>query len=145
MFLFHVWSNLSNVVPHLNFFVIMDTTLWKRTKIITLREHTSKTISEIADKVVVSESTVKRILWLQREHGNVESKRKGKCGWNKLTTNKGDRKIVHASLKNPKLSVVDINRELKSECLDIDVSTVCRRLLSAGLKAYQPAKKTISN
>ncbi len=80
-----------------------------------------------------------RILPLQREHGNVESKRKGKCGRNKVTTNKVDRKILRASLKNPKLSAVDINRELKS--FDIEVSTVCQRLLLAGLKACQRVKK----
>ncbi len=39
------------------------------------------------------------------------------------------------------MSTVDINRKLKSEGLDIDVSNVHQRLLSTGLKDCRPTKK----
>lgn len=123
--------------------LMMDISPKKRSKIITLREHTTKTLQDIADECNVSLSSVKRILRLRKETGSVEVQRTGKCGRKKKTSTSEDRLLVRKSVANPKLSAVDLARDLKEGGKDVHVTTVRRRLLAAGLRARRPPKKQL--
>ena len=62
----------------------MDTTSRKRTKILTLHEHTAKNQCEIASIVGVNQSTVSQILKQAQTTGTLSPKRKEKCGRERL-------------------------------------------------------------
>ena len=58
----------------------MDINLSKKIKIITLFQHTNKSKKEISTIVGVSRRSVYNIIKQWGTSGNVESKRKGRCG-----------------------------------------------------------------
>ncbi|GFU62796.1 uncharacterized protein TNCV_1350511 [Trichonephila clavipes] len=64
----------------------MDTTPRKRTKIVTLSQHTSMTVRDIAAAAGVGKSSVSRIINQQKNFGTVSPKRKSKCGLKRKTT-----------------------------------------------------------
>jgi len=70
----------------------MDITPRKRTKMVTLHEHTPKTYREIAALVCVSLVAVSRVIKLKQDIGSVSPKRKRseKCGRKKKTTPRDD-------------------------------------------------------
>ncbi len=121
----------------------MDVTPRKRMKIITLREHTNKTLKEIANDCKVSVATVKRIVSRFKTEGNVDVKRKGNCGRKKKTSPADDRLIIRRSKIDPRKTAVDLTRELEEDGVNVHVSTVRRRLLAVGRKAHRPFKKQL--
>ena len=58
----------------------MDITPRRRTRIVTLSQHTSMTVRDIAASVGVGKSSVSRIVNQQNTLGTVSPKRKSKCG-----------------------------------------------------------------
>ncbi|KAJ4442832.1 hypothetical protein ANN_04425 [Periplaneta americana] len=118
----------------------MDTTPRKRSKIITLAEHSSMTQRQIATECHIGLGTVNSIIKRYRETGSITPQRKGNCGRKRKTSPADDRLIVRKSKLNPRLTAVDLTRELMATTgVNIHVATVRRRLLEAGRRAsYLP-------
>src|SRR3989442_1431818 len=115
----------------------MDITPRKRSKILTLIEHSSKNQREIAQLCNVSQSTVCKIAKLYREYGSLSPRRKGICGRKRKTTEKDDRYLLRQSFKDPKKTSDQLQRDLATHGVHVCSSTVRRRLLCAG----RPARK----
>ena len=118
----------------------MDVSPRKRASILTLRENTEKEISKI---VGVSISTISHIMRMKKETGSVTPKRKGKCGRKRKTTPKDDAYLIRESVKDPRKTSDAIKTTLGGKGMEISSSTVCRRLLEVGRKAYHPVKKQL--
>lgn len=121
----------------------MDVTPRKRTKIVTLHEHTDKTYREIAALVDVSLATVSRVIKLKQEKGSFSPRRKGRCGRKKKTTPRDDAYLLRQSKKDPRKTSDALNSDLKSLGIQISSSTVRRRLIAVGRKARRPIKKQL--
>ena len=121
----------------------MDASPRKRASILTLRENTEKTYREISKIVGVSISTISRIMKMKKETDSVAPKRKGKCGRKRKTTPKDDAYLIRKSVKDPRKTSDAIKTTLGEKGIKISSSTVCRRLLEVGRKAYRPVKKQL--
>ena len=121
----------------------MDISPRKRASILTLRENTEKTYREISKIVGVSISTISRIVKMKRETGSVTLKRKGKFGRKRKTTPKDDAYLIRESVKDPRKTSDAIKTTLGEKGIKISSSTVRRRLLEVGRKAYRPVKKQL--
>lgn len=121
----------------------MDITPRKRTKIITLHDHTSKTYREIASTVGVSSATVSRVIKLQKVFGSISPKRKGKCGRRRKTTRRDDVILLRESKRDPRKTSDSIAKDLKDRGIEVSSSTVRRRLLECGRRARRPLKKQL--
>ncbi|MEZ0498438.1 transposase, partial [Sphingomonas sp. IW22] len=85
------------------------------------------------------QSTVNRIIKRYNETGNfINTNRKGKCGRKRLSNKYDDRLILRASMKNPRLTAVDIKKEVSSH---LSVHTIRRRLNDGGRFAVKPIVK----
>ena len=115
----------------------------KRANILTLRENTEKAYREISKIVGVSISTISRIMKMKKETRSVTPKRKGKCGRKRKTTPKDDAYLIRESVKDPRKTSDAIKTTLGEKGIEISSSTVCRRLLEVGRKAYRPVKKQL--
>jgi transposase len=120
-----------------------DSSIKIREKIVTLRQHTTKTVKEIAKISDVSISTVKRILKRYGETGQVGVLRKGNCGRKRITSKQTDDYLHGISDKNPRLTSFDISRELSQGGITIAPRTVRTRLLDRGRRARKPYKKQL--
>ena len=120
----------------------MDVSPRKRASILTLRENKEKTYGEISKIVGVSISTISRIMKMKKETGSVTPKRKGKCGRKRKTTPKDDAYLIRESVKDPRKTSDAIKTTLGEKGIEIS-STVRRRLLEVGRKAYHPVKKQL--
>ncbi|KAJ4433285.1 hypothetical protein ANN_15544 [Periplaneta americana] len=124
----------------------MDATPRKRSKIVTLAEHSSMTQRQIAAECHIGLATVNSIIKRYREIGSIIPKKKGNCGRKRKTSPADDRLIVRKSKLNPRLTAVDLTRELMTTTgANIHVTTVRRRLLEAGRRARKPIKKQLLN
>lgn len=121
----------------------MDITPRKRTKIVTLSQHTSMTVRDIAAAVGVGKSSVSRIINQQKNFGTVSPKRKSKCGRKRKTTPRTDKFLVRNSIMHPYKTSRDLQRELIATGVSVDSSTVRRRLIEAGRFARKPIKKQL--
>ena len=121
----------------------MDVSPRKCASILTLRENTEKTYREISKIVGVSISTISRIMKMKKETGSVTPKRKGKCGCKRKTTPRDDAYLIRESVKDPRKTSDAIKTTLGEKGIEISSSTVRRRLLEVGRKAYRPVKKQL--
>ena len=121
----------------------MDITPCKRTKIVTLSQHTSMTIRDIAAAVGVGKSSVSRIINQQKNSGTVSPNRKGKCGRKRKTSPRTDKFLVRYSKMHPYKTSTDLQRELLATGVSVDSSTVRRRLIQSGRFARVPIKKQL--
>jgi transposase len=121
----------------------MDVTPRKRTKIVTLHEHTAKTYRDIASVVGVSLATVSRVIKLKHETGSVSPKRKGNCGRKKKTSHRDDAYLIRQSKKDPRKTSDALNLDLKEKGIQISSSTVRRRLIAVGRIARKPVTKQL--
>ena len=118
-----------------------DTSSFLKGKIIALHEHTSKSGREIARDLELSHATVARVIKKYEETGSVESEREGRCGAKRKTSEREDRHLLRMSKQNPRLSSTDLANELhQSRGINVDPSTVRRRLLEADRPALRPIK-----
>ncbi|KAJ4447397.1 hypothetical protein ANN_09403 [Periplaneta americana] len=123
----------------------MDTTPRKRSKIITLAEHSSMTQREIAAECHIGLATVNSIIKRYRETGSITPQKKGNCGRKGKTSPADDRLIVRKSKLNPRLTAVDLTRELMATTgANIHVATVRRRLLKLDEGLLSPKRLKIS-
>ena len=122
----------------------MDITPRKRAKVVALREHTQMTIRKIGEELNLTKSTVGRILKMREDRSDVTtSNRRGRCGRKRKTTTHDDRMILRNSLKDPKKTSKDLQRDLAMAGVDIDSSSVRKRLVQAGRIARRPRKKQL--
>ena len=121
----------------------MDITPRKRAKIVALSENTEMSVRQIADAVCVSKSSVPRIVKLHNDTGGVKTSRKGRCGAKRKITPKDDALIGRISIVDPKKSSSDIKRDVVRHGIDVDASTVRRRLLECDRRAQRPIKKQL--
>ena len=121
----------------------MDVTPRKRASILTLHEHTGKTYRDIAVAVGVSLATVSRVIKMKKETGSVIPKRKGRCGRKRKTTPRDDTCLVRESVKDPRMTSDTLANDLREKGIEVSSSTVRRRLLEVGRKAYRPLKKQL--
>ncbi|KAJ4445025.1 hypothetical protein ANN_06824 [Periplaneta americana] len=75
---------------------------------------------------------------------SVTPRKKGNCGRKRKTSPADDPLIVRKSKLNPRLTALDLTRELMATTgANIHVTTVRRRLLEAGRRARKPIKKQL--
>ena len=117
-----------------------DTDACKRTKIITLHQHTGKTCRQISELTNVHYSTVSRIIKRYQRDGSITPVRKGNCGRKSKTTMREKRMVVTTSRINPRLNAIDIRNRLD---LRVSNRTVRRILVNAGRLARNPRKKQL--
>ena len=123
----------------------MDVTPRKRTKIITLHQYgNNMTQRKIAEVVGVSLGVVNKLIRQHRETGNVNVRRKGKCGRRRKTTDHDDRYLLRESMRDPRKNSEDLMRDLVNcGTCKISSSTVRRRLIEKGRMARRPIKKQL--
>ena len=80
----------------------MDTAPRKRTKILTLHEHTAKNQCEIASIVGLNQSTASQILKQARTTGTLSPMRKEKCGRKRKTSTRDNIRLLRESKKDPR-------------------------------------------
>ncbi|XP_071034948.1 uncharacterized protein [Parasteatoda tepidariorum] len=120
----------------------MDISPRKRIRIVTLSQHTSMTVRDIAETVGVGKSSVSRIIHMQKNLGTVSPKRKSKCGRKRKTTPRTDQFLLRNSKMHPLKTSTDLQRDLSATGVSIDASTVRRRLNEAGRIARKPIKNS---
>ena len=102
------------------------------------------TIQKIGEELNLTKSTVGRILKMKEDRNDVTTtNRRGRCGRKRKTTTHDDRTILRNSLKDPRKISKDLQRDLAMAGVDIDSSTVRKRLLQAGRIARSPRKKQL--
>lgn len=121
----------------------MDITPRKRTKIVTLSEHTSMTQRDIAKRCNVSVGAVNKILKQKRDTGTIEVNRKGRCGRKRKTTARDEAFLIRESKLNPRKTSQQLQRDLAHAGVIIHDSTVRKRLKEGGRKAVRPQKKQL--
>ena len=93
----------------------MDVTPRKWTKVVTLKEHTTKTYKEIASVVGVSLVTVSRVIKLKQNTRSVSPKGKGKCSSKRKTTKRDGASLLRLSKKDPRKTSDALNMDLKGK------------------------------
>lgn len=95
---------------------------------------------QLSEQFGVAQSTVSEVLKRNRLRGGVFTRHSS--GRPRSTSHVVDRNIVRASRTNPRLSAVDISKDLSQGSGSMVASwTVRRRLRAAGLNARRPAQK----
>ena len=122
---------------------MMDITPKKRASIVALKEHGGLSIRQISEKMKVAKSTVGDILKRKEDTGESSTLRRGRCGRKRKTTPRDNKVIIRNSIKYPKKTSIDLQRDLSSAGVNISSSTVRRRLLEVGRFARKPLKKQI--
>ncbi|GFU18351.1 HTH_Tnp_Tc3_2 domain-containing protein [Trichonephila clavipes] len=123
----------------------MNITPRKRTKIVSLCQHTSMTVRDIAAAVGVVKSSVSRIIDEQKNLVALSPKRKSKRGRKCKTKSRTDKFLVQNSTIHPYKTSRDLQRELLATNVNVDSSIVQRRLIEAGRFARKPIQKTVIN
>lgn len=85
----------------------MDITSRKRSKVITLHEHTSLNQRQIAKQCESSLGSVNKIIKLKNQTKSVSPKRKVLCGRKRKTTDKDDAILIINSKLNPQKNNFD--------------------------------------
>ena len=121
----------------------MDLTPRKRAKIVALSKHAKKSVREIGKELGIPKSTVGRIVKRSNDYDDVTVKRRGRCGRKRKTTARDDQMIIRNSVKNPRKTSVDFKRDLSDAGVNVDSSTIRRRLIERGRLARRPKKKQL--
>lgn len=121
----------------------MDVTPRKRAKAVALREHANMSIREIASKLRLSKSTVGRIIKKNEVTGNPGAEKRGRCGRKRKTNAHDDKILLRNNVKDPQKTSQDLQRDLVSAGIQIESSTVRRRLLEVSRIARRPLKKAL--
>lgn len=88
----------------------MDLTPKKRSKIVTLSEHSSMTQRDIAMVCKVSLGAVNKIIKQYKETGSLSPQCKGKCGRKRKTTCRDDSFLLRKSKEDPRLTSFDLQK-----------------------------------
>ena len=96
----------------------------------------------IAKNVSCNQSSVSRVLKLERETGDVQ--RRAGSRRKRVTIKSQDRYLKRMSLNNRHASAPDLKVQFENACgVNLSARTVQRRLVECGLLAYQPKKKPL--
>lgn len=114
-----------------------------RAQIVVLADHTSKSQREIAEAVGTNQSTVQRVLKQYRETGEFTTNYENCGGHNKKFNDRDIRHIRQMSVKNPKATARDIQRELGPKGDDVSFSTMKRAMNEAGCIARTPRRRPL--
>ena len=122
----------------------MDITRRKREQIVALRQHSNMTIRRIGEKLNVSKLSVGRIFEMMDTNSDVtKTKKRGQRGRKRKTTSRDHKMILQNSFKDLRKTSEDLQRDLATAGVNVDSSTVKKRLLEAGRKARSPRKKQL--
>ncbi|GFS64730.1 HTH_Tnp_Tc3_2 domain-containing protein [Trichonephila clavipes] len=112
----------------------------KRSKIITLNEHTSMTVRDIAAVVGVGNSSASKILKKFQDSGTFSPKRKGKCRLQRKTTPRTDKILIRNSKISPRFAKI-FEGFIGFWCCSRAPLLFGKRLLEVRRKATRPRKK----
>ena len=98
---------------------------------------------KIAESVGISIGSVSSILKQERETGNVEVQKKGRCERKGKTSKPDDLILLHNSKINPQKSSEELKRDSDESGVHVSSSTIQRGLLEKGRKARKPKKKQL--
>ena len=116
----------------------------KRARIVALRQHSNITIRKIGEELNVSKSSGGRIFKMMDTSGDVtKTKRHGRRGRKRKTTSRDDKMILQRSFKELRKTSKSLQRDLATAGVNVDSSTVRKRLLEAGRKTRSPCKKQL--
>ena len=101
----------------------------KRTEILTLHQHCSKTQREIVKLVGVSQASVSRIVKKGSERGSLSLKRKGNCDRKRKTSHRDDTLLICKSKQDSRKTSDALKKDLAVAGVSISSSTVRRRLI----------------
>lgn len=118
----------------------MDTPQSQRDRVITLHQDAKLSIRSISSKTKIPRSTVGDIIKRFTTTGSSSSARRGRCGRRRLSSLQHDRMILRTSMKNPRLTAVDIKKEVSSH---LSVHSVRRRLNEGGRFVSKPIRKPL--
>lgn len=110
-----------------------------RLQIITLHIHTDKSMTEIANDLGTSQSTVSRVISRYKETGEHETNYKN-CGRKPIFGDRDLRRMRTVAVKNPRLSAVQIQSEIGASG-DCCIRTMRNALNKAGCKAVKPYRR----
>ena len=127
----------------IDFNYIMNVTPRKRASIIALRKHTSLSIRNIFEKLVIPKSTVGDIIKRAKDTGEPRTLRHGRCGRKCKTTLQDVKVMIRNSVKNLKKTSKDLQRVLALAGVNVASSTVQQRLLEVGRTARRPLRKQL--
>ena len=111
--------------------------------ILALAQNTSMMQRVIGTKFSVGVATVLRIIHQYKETGSITPNKKGNCGRKKKTPSTDNRFLLKKSKANPRLTAVDLDRNLRDTGVNLHASNVHCKLLAAGRKARKPVKKQL--
>ena len=111
-----------------------------RVRIVTLWQDARQSQRQVSKITGISQSSVNRIVKRYRETGEILPQRVGKCGRKRLSTSYEDRRILRASMIDPRLTALDIKKEIVSP---LSVHTIRRRLIDGGRKSVKPIQKPL--
>ena len=119
----------------------MDLTQRKRAQIVALSNYAKKSVRDIGKKLGMIKATVCRIVKRSKDNGDVTIQRNGSCGRKRKITPRNDQMIMRNSIKHPRKTRVDLKRDLSTAGVNVDSSTIRRRLIERGRIAWRPMKK----
>ena len=108
----------------------MDITPRKRAQIVALRQHSNMTIRKIGEMLNVSKSNVGRIFKMMDTNRDVtKTKKQDQCGRKRKTTTRDDKMKLQNTFRDLRKTSEDLQRDLATAGVNVDSSTVRKRLL----------------
>ena len=112
-----------------------------RHQIISLHQHTSKSVREIASDLSLPKSTVADIIRKYEEIVTVEVNRKGHCGPKEKLSPRSKKAIIREVQRDPTVTVAEILKSNPEIANSVSRVTVNRILLKFGYRSHKPVKK----
>lgn len=112
----------------------------QRDKVLTLYSDASMGQREISRTSGIPLTTVNRIIRLFNETGERKAQRLGRCGAKRRSSSSHDRLILRTSLRNPRLTAIDLKRETGTA---LSTRTVQRRLNEGGRMSIKAVRKPL--
>lgn len=113
----------------------------KISEICALVKHSGLSQRKIASLAKVNVMTVNRIKAKLDKNLPLGSQRSGKCGRNRITTPRDERKIRDICLENRRKCTKELTKIINAAGVSISARTTRRRLVEMGFKCCRPAKK----
>jgi Transposase. len=120
-----------------------DLTPRKKSTISALFQNTDMSQRKISRKMCISQASVSQIKKKLENGEEFAANRIGKCGAERKTSQRVDRKFVNFCKQNRKMSILQITNELKTHDLVVSERTVRRRLYEEGVKCHRPSRQPL--
>ncbi len=112
----------------------------QRDRVLTLHCDANLSQRQISQTTSIPLTTVNRIITLFNKTGVRTAQRSGRCGAKRLSSSSHDRLLLRTSLRNPRLTAIDIKRETGTA---LSTRTVQRRLNEGGRIAIKAVRKPL--